>query len=144
MSQSIEIYWPDFNQTIKAGLLSELNAELCTQFLKTLPFKSIQSHAVVAGKQMYFPYRLNGSSKHYSEAMDKQPIGRINIELDFQYLSINYGPMTEPVPAVPVAQVDDGDIELLQQIGEKVWHNLLFEDRYLQVHVRWAGDDVYE
>ncbi|VEF46781.1 Uncharacterised protein [Bacillus freudenreichii] len=141
MSQGIEIHWPGFNQTVKAKLLSELNEELCTKFLNTLPFKSIQSHAVVAGKQMYFPYRLYGNSKLYSEDMDKQPIGRINIELNFQYLAINYGPMTEPVPAVPIAQIDSSDIEKLKQIGEKVWHNLLFEDRYLQVHVRLSGDD---
>ncbi|RNB78375.1 hypothetical protein [Brevibacillus panacihumi] len=141
MSTRIEICWPDFDCTVRATLLSEMNPELCEEFKKTLPFSSIQSHAVVAGKQMYLPYRLVSEVAYQEEPMDQQPVGRVNIELDFQYLAMNYGPMTEPVPAVPLAQIVDEDLDKIQVIGEKVWHNLLFDDHYLSVHVRLAGGD---
>lgn len=141
MSSFVEFYWPDLDCNTKAKLLTELNPELCKEFMKTLPFKSIQSHAVVAGKQMYFPYRLLADTVYQSEDMDKQPIGRINIELDFQYLAINYGPMTEPVPAIPLAQIVDEDLDKIINVGEKVWNNLLFSDEYLIVHVRLLGGD---
>jgi hypothetical protein len=65
--------------------------------------------------------------------MDRQPPGRINIELDFQYLAINYGPMTEPVPAVPIAQVDGRCLDALARIGRLAWDNLLFSEDFLTV-----------
>ncbi|WP_078592633.1 hypothetical protein [Evansella clarkii] len=140
MNEIITILWPDLEMEVKARLLVDLNPELCQELKDTMPIKSIQSHAVVAGKQMYFPFRFLPMGKGYNfESMDKQPLGRINIELDFQYLSINYGPMTEPVPALAVAQVIEDDIPILLQVGEKVWNNLLFSEEYLLVKVLPGG-----
>ena len=65
--------------------------------------------------------------------MNRQPPGRINIELDFQYLAVNYGPMTEPVPAVPIAQVADRCLEDLKVVGRMAWDNLLFSDAFVTV-----------
>ncbi|WP_408011099.1 hypothetical protein ACJROX_12630 [Pseudalkalibacillus sp. A8] len=141
MNEIIKIEWPDLDMEVRVKLLMDVNPILCKEIKETLPFKSIQSHAVVAGKQMYFPYRFISENKEYNfERMDKQPVGRINIELDFQYFSINYGLMTEPIPALPIAQVIDEDIQTLIQVGEKVWHNLLFSDTYLIVKVA-LGDE---
>jgi hypothetical protein len=66
--------------------------------------------------------------------MNRQPAGRINIELDFQYLAINYGPMTEPVPAVPIAQVAESRLEDLKAAGRMAWDNLLFGKAFVTVH----------
>ncbi|WP_158736792.1 hypothetical protein [Alteribacillus sp. YIM 98480] len=144
MRHDIELSWPLLHETIRARLLTEFHADLCAEIRDTLPFKSIQSHAVVAGKQMYFPYRLLPSSKSFQyEKMNAQPLGRINIELDFQYIAMSYGPMTEPVSALPIAQVIDEDIEKLCTVGEKVWHNLLYSENYIQVLMRESGDHHY-
>lgn len=142
MSYFIELSWKDLGVSAKAKLLTELNPDLIEKFVETLPFKSIQSHAVVAGKQMYFPYRLLGDTAYRSESMDKQPIGRINIEFDFQYLAINYGPMTESVPAVPLAQIIVEDIEKMKKVGKEVWNNLLYEEKYLTVNVDLIGGEI--
>ncbi|MEW5919860.1 MAG: hypothetical protein AB1796_02690 [Bacillota bacterium] len=137
----IHLHWPELQMSLQAYLLEEQWAELKEVFLKSLPMSSIQSHAVVAGRQMYFPVRLllpqAAEAKFYWEPMDKQPIGRINLEHVFQYLAINYEQPTEPVPALPLAQVVAEDVDTLLRIGEKVWHNLLFEPgRFLRVHVQ--------
>ena len=66
--------------------------------------------------------------------MNEQAIGRVNLELDFQYLAINYGPMNEPVPALPIAQIRDEDIEEIKQIGKLAWENLLFNTEFIMVH----------
>jgi hypothetical protein len=121
----LSISWPVLNARIAARLLDDFNPHGCSEFLKTLPVKSVQSHSVVAGNQIYCPFRLSvdrGAVR--SELMSDQGIGRVNIELDFQYLSINYGVITEAVPAVPLAQVEESDIPVLMDVGGRIWRNL--------------------
>ncbi|MDR2136805.1 MAG: hypothetical protein LBO68_00830 [Synergistaceae bacterium] len=121
----LSVAWPALNLRVAARLLDEFNPYACGEFLKTLPAKSIQSHSVVAGNQLYCPFRLNvDRSRLNRELMSDQGVGRLNIELDFQYLSINYGPITEAVPAVPLAQVTDADLSVLVNVGERIWRNL--------------------
>ena len=141
MAAQIELVWPRWKEKIRAALLTDLNPELCRQFMGSLPLESIQSHAVVAGQQIYFPCRFIPATTQLNyEMMDQQPVGRINLEVDFQYLAIQYGPSTEPVRALPIAQVDEADLDRLKQIGEKSWYNLLFSEEYIRVHVIEAGD----
>ena len=71
--------------------------------------------------------------------MAEQPIGRGNIELDFQYLSINYGVITEGVPAVAVLQVVKEDVPKLQWIGEQVLDNLFYGTKYMKVMMTYLG-----
>ena len=128
---------------VKAKLLTELNTSACEAFIKTLPNKSIQSHAVVAGHQIYCPYRLLVDKNECAyESMERQPVGRINVDLDFQYLSINYGKITEAVPALAIAQIVTDDIDKLAILGEKVWHNLLFSDDYILVEFEYLGGEI--
>jgi hypothetical protein len=134
MADLFTISWPKRGASITAELLARQDPELIGRFRDSLPRKSIQSHAVVAGFQMYCPFRMSFFPKHpYHEPMNEQPPGRINLELDFQYLAINYGAMTEPVPALPVAQVLKEDIPVLVRMGKQAWENLLFSDEFLLV-----------
>ena len=128
------ISWPRFEKAVEAELLEEQDPKLCQDFWDALPFRSIQSHAVCAGVQMYCPFRLVSLPSHpFYEPMNEQPVGRVNLELDFQYMAINYGPMREPVPALPIAQIEDNDIEEIKIMGKMAWDNLLFSDEFLMV-----------
>lgn len=143
-SYSIRLVWPELGLTVRACLLAQQSAPLKDVLWDSLPIVSIQSHAVVAGRQMYFPVRLllPAQLEHgcYWEPMDRQPAGRLNLDPAFQYLAINYERPTEPVPALPLAQVIDEDMDTLVSVGEKVWYNLLFErGRFLTVRVE-RGD----
>lgn len=134
MKEYVNINFPSLNTELRAELLMDFNPFLCEDFKKTLPSKSIQSHAVCAGDQLYCPYRLSVDWNQCNfEDMSKQPNGRVNMELDFQYLSINYGKMFESVPAAALAQIVDEDIPKLADIGKAAWNNLLFEKDYILV-----------
>ena len=128
------IEWPQWGKTVEAELLKDQDSKLCQDFWDVLPSRSIQSHAVCAGVQMYFPFRLVSlPSQPFYEPMNEQPVGRVNLELDFQYLAINYGPMREPVPALPIAQIRDDDMEEIKIVGRMAWDNLLFSDDFITV-----------
>lgn len=135
MGRLFTIAWPRFNKTVEAELLEEQDPKLRQDFWDALPFRSIQSHAVCAGVQMYCPFRLVSLPSQPSyEPMNQQAVGRVNLELDFQYLAINYGPMREPVPALPIAQIRSHDIEDIQILGKMAWDNLLFSDEFVLVY----------
>lgn len=135
MGKIFTINWPKLEKAVEAELNEDQDRELQESFWNALPFSSIQSHAVCAGLQMYAPFRsvcLPSNPKY--EPMNEQAVGRVNLELDFQYLAINYGPMSEPVPALPIAQIRDEDIEEIKQIGKMAWENLLFNTEFIMVH----------
>ncbi|MCI8560688.1 MAG: hypothetical protein HFH03_06155 [Dorea sp.] len=136
----IKIEWDLLKTSVRAELLTKFNPVAVERLKETLPYTSIQSHAVVAGGQMYCPYRLVlGTDECNTENMAEQPIGRGNIELDFQYLSINYGVITEGVPAVAVLQVVKEDVPKLQWIGEQVLDNLFYGTKYMKVMMTYLG-----
>ena len=143
LKTQIRFRWPQINTQISVDLLSEFNPFLTSALLDMLPLVSIQSHAVVAGQQIYFPTRLvlPKNEAAATEPMNEQPDGRVNFEPFFQYISISYGPVSEPVPAWAIGQVVDSDIEKLGDLGRTVWDNLLSEDDPLMVAVEHATDD---
>jgi len=126
--------WPELGCQVRVKLLDDINPELCDILLARLPLTSIQSHAVVCGEQMYFPFAAPAvPAAAYFENMASQPAGRMNIEPKFHYLSVNYGPNHEAVPALAVAQVLEEDLGMLRTVGRLVWDNLLFSTEYLHV-----------
>ena len=134
MGKLFTISWPKWGKTIQAELFEEQDDGFRDNFWATLPTKSIQSHAVCAGIQMYFPFNMvRPPSEPFTEPMNEQPPGRVNLELDFQYLSINYGPMEEPVPAVPIAQIKAADLAEIETIGKLSWENLVFSYDFVEV-----------
>jgi hypothetical protein len=143
LKAQVRLRWPQLNIQISIDLLNDLNPFLTNSLLGLLPLLSIQSHAVVAGQQIYFPTRLmlpKGEAAS-TEPMNEQPDGRVNFEPFFQYLSINYGPVSEPVPAWAIGQVVESDIEKLASLGRVVWDNLMSDDDPFIVAVERAADD---
>ena len=135
MGKIFTINWPKLGKAVEAELIANQDRELRESFWNALPFSSIQSHAVCAGLQMYSPFRLVclPSNPNY-EPMNEQGVGRVNLELHFQQLAITYGPLSESVPALPIAQIRDEHIEDIIQIGKMAWENLLFNTEFILVH----------
>lgn len=123
MAHSVRFRWPQLDVTVQVRLLDDYNPELTHALWEQLPLLSIQSHAIVAGQQIYAPTRLSLADldRAYTEPMNEQPSGRINFEPYFQYLALNYGPMSEPVPAWPIGQVATDDLARLSALGQQVW-----------------------
>jgi hypothetical protein len=137
----ITLSWPELDSQIRCELLDELNPALCASVLRSLPILSIQTHAVVAGKQIYFPTRLalEDPEAAYTEDLSRQPHGRVNFDPSFQYVSLNYGPVSEAVPAWPIAQVAPEDLPRLDALGERIWKNLSNGDDALHVLMAREG-----
>lgn len=134
MDKIIKMKWPKLGKEVKVRLLTDINLEVCDRVLFQLPVKSIQSHAAVCGKQMYCPYAFTDFPKNMIfEDMSKQQIGRVNLELNFQYLSVNYGIVNEAVPALAIGQVMEEDIYTIKEVGYQMWNNLLFSNDYIEV-----------
>ena len=73
----INIHFGKVDLDVRAYLLTDFNPEVCQAFKNTLPNRSVMSHAVVAGEQMYWPYRLVvDRACCNTEDMAKQPPGR--------------------------------------------------------------------
>jgi hypothetical protein len=140
LSRLIRLRWPQLNITVQASLLDLQVPALTADLWASFPIQSIQTHAAVAGKQIYFPSRLllPDPSSAYTEPMNEQPPGRINLEPFFQYVSLNYGPVSEAVPAWPIAQVAEADIPRLAELGKLVWDNLTTRGAPLLVIVERA------
>ncbi len=135
MSNTFTISWPVWGKSIEAELFDQQEVGLCAAFWDSMPSKSIQSHASCAGFQIYCPYKLAyPPSNPFYEPMNEQKAGRINLELDFQYLSINYSSMEEPVPALPIAQVKERFLKEIETIGKMAWDNLLFSSEFIEVN----------
>lgn len=135
MGKIFTISWPKLGKSVEAELLESQDRELRISFWNALPVSSIQSHSLSAGLQMCAPFRsiCHPSNPTY-ESMNEQAIGRVNLELECQHLAINYGPMSQPVPVLPIAQIRDEDLEELTQIGKMAWENLLFNTEFILVH----------
>ncbi|MCC7447352.1 MAG: hypothetical protein IT324_08055 [Anaerolineae bacterium] len=140
MNRTVRFRWPQLDAAIQVALLDDLNPNLVNDLWTAAPLMSIQSHAVVAGQQMYFPTRLilPDPQAAYTEPMNTQPLGRINFEPFFQYISINYGPVSEAVPTWPVGQVVGPDIPKLAVLGKRIWENLAGRENPLLVIVEPA------
>jgi len=140
VNRTVRLRWPQLDTAIQVALLDDLNPDLANDLWTAAPLMSIQSHAVVAGQQMYFPTRLilPDPQAAYTEPMNAQPLGRINFEPFFQYISINYGPVSEAVPTWPVGQVAALDIPKLAGLGKRVWENLTRRENPLLVVVEPA------
>ena len=52
----ILMQWPELGLQVRLKLLDEINPALCEVLRARLPLTSIQSHAVVCGAQLYFPF----------------------------------------------------------------------------------------
>jgi hypothetical protein len=143
VNRTVRLRWPQLDTAIQVTLLDDLNPGLANDLWAATPLTSIQSHAVVAGQQMYFPTRLilPDPQAAYTESMNVQQPGRVNFEPFFQYISINYGPVSEAVPAWPIGQVAAPDIPKLAGLGKHIWENLISRESPLLVVVEQADTE---
>lgn len=144
MDKFITLKFNPINITIKAKLLYDLNPNLCRILVKSLPYRSIQCHALVAGQQLYHYTPIIEAVTYRAKTREdktKQPIGRINMS-SLELLSIKYGLITEYLESVPVAQVVDRDIEKLKEVGFFVWESIYKTKKLIMVTVSLEGQKV--
>lgn len=140
-AKQIEISWPELGVTV-SGELDERNPVLARELWDSLPYQSLQGHALVAGQHLYHVAPVHALL--YAPADHKidrraAPVGTIFCSR-LQHLGIKYGELTEPMPATPVGQVSDADLDAVVDAGRGVWEAIYSTKRPVLVEVRRAGE----
>jgi hypothetical protein len=136
----VEIAWPDLGITVSAELDGR-NAVLADALWESLPYRSLQGHALVAGHDLYhvapIPSLLHLHAPHRFDRREA-PDGTVFCSA-LQHVGIKYGTLTEPMPASPVGQVRPEDMPGLIEAGHAVWDSVHATKKPVLVEVRKAG-----
>ncbi|MGW4411212.1 cucumopine synthase-related protein [Nonomuraea sp. NPDC004702] len=139
--RQIEILWPTIGVSVTADLDGR-NRDLADALWRTLPYRSLQGHALVAGHHLYhlapMPELLHVPGVH---KIDRRiaPDGSVFCSR-LQHLGIKYGPLSEPMPATPIGTVREEDLDALAEAGKAVWQSVYSGGEPVIVEVRRAGD----
>ncbi|MEU2930266.1 hypothetical protein ABZ636_35225 [Streptomyces sp. NPDC007251] len=137
----IEISWPDPGITVTAELDGR-NPALADALWESLPYRSLQGHALVAGEHLYHHapipalLHLHGSDRIADRR--EAPDGTVFCSA-LQHLGIKYGTLTEPMPASPVGRIRVEDLPALAEAGKAVWDAVYSTKKQILVEVRRAG-----
>ncbi|MFJ5227411.1 hypothetical protein [Streptomyces sp. NPDC088400] len=139
----VEIAWPDLGISVTAELDGR-NAELADALWESLPYQSLQGHALVAGEHLYHAAPIP-SLLHLSPSMriaDRRdaPDGTVFCSA-LQHVGIKYGTLTEPMPAAPVGRIRQEDMPALLEAAQAVWDSVYSTKKPILVDVRKAGSE---
>ncbi|PLB53813.1 hypothetical protein P170DRAFT_451806 [Aspergillus steynii IBT 23096] len=121
--RTIKIHWPKLNIMITA-IMTERNPALVNLLFSKLPYRSLQSHALVSGDHLY--HLVPAEALIYTHPDHKvpnralEPDGTVFLS-GFQHMAIKYGTLTEDLPAAPCGYVVPEDIEKLKKAGSLLW-----------------------
>lgn len=125
-----------------AAELDQRNPALAQCFWDALPYRSLQGHALVAGKHLYHVapvHSLLHAPAEYRVDRRTVPDGTLFCSR-LQHLGIKYGELTEPMTATPIGQVVPEDLDALIEAGREVWHSVYATKEPVIAEVRRAGE----
>src|SRR5262245_48238665 len=102
--KQIEIEWVPLGLKVTAALVEDQNPNLCKLLWNSLPYATIQTHALVSGEHLYHVApipELVTTPAMYKEDRTQSPEGTVFLS-QLQHLAIKYGHITEYIPAAPV------------------------------------------
>jgi len=131
----MEIRWPTIGVRVEAESL-DYNREFSQKFWESLPFKTIQLHAMVTGEDMYSYCPV--SPVDYLHLVEKRvpinevPPGYVTWST-LGLIAIVYGPCSEPLKTQPVARIPDRFLEDLKRAGRAAWESIFITKEKLLV-----------
>ncbi len=139
--RAVEIEWQPLGITVVAQLSEGPNRNLCDLFWDSLPYNSLQNHALVSGHHLY--HLVPSVAFVYTPAESKvdrttSPDGTLFLS-QLQHLAIKYGPLSEYIPAAPVGSVIPEHIPLLREAGRACWDATFRTKQIVEVRVRRKG-----
>ncbi|MFF1561224.1 hypothetical protein [Streptomyces sp. NPDC058279] len=141
IGRNVEIAWPDLGITVTAEL-DDRNPALADALWESLPYQSLQGHALVAGSHLYHMAPIHSllytHASHRIPDRRDAPDGTVFCSA-LQHLGIKYGTLSEPMPASPVGQVRPADMPALREAGQAVWDAVYSTKKPITVEVRRAG-----
>ncbi|MFI8993285.1 hypothetical protein [Streptomyces sp. NPDC053542] len=121
--RQIEISWQSIGAKLRITLDEGRNAQLVEPLWASLPYQTLQGHALVAGDCIYHvppAHDLLHAVPDHKVDRKIQPNGTVFCSA-VQHLTIKYGELTEPMPTAPIGSVVPEDLDTLPKIGQMVW-----------------------
>lgn len=143
-SRQIEIEWHPIGITVTAELYDAPNRNLSDLFWASLPYNSLQNHALVSGHHLYHLVplvELIHTQAEMKEDRTQSPDGTLFLS-QLQHLAIKYGPLSEYIPAAPVGRVIDEHLPLLREAGQACWSATFRSKEVIEVRVRRRGEQA--
>ena len=141
MKKIFQVEWPKLGIRLEAGPLP-YNQKLFEFFWRSMPFKTIQLHAMVTGEDMYSYCPV--SPIEYMHLVEKQlpinkvPPGYITWSA-LGLVAIVYGPCTEPLRTQPIAEIPKPFHEDLRRAGRAAWDSIFNTKEKLLVEFKQIG-----
>jgi hypothetical protein len=127
----MKIRWPELGITVEARSLP-YNRALADRFWASLPFKTLQIHAMVSGDDLY-AYGPESILDH-AELIERRlpinemPVGTIGWSV-LGLFAIYYGPCTETLHSTPIAAISEKYHDDLKEVGRSVWDSVFTTKR---------------
>jgi hypothetical protein len=140
--RQIEIEWPAIERRVVADLIETKNPNLCDLLWDSLPYNSIQSHALVSGDHLYHVapiWRLVWEQAKAKEDRTKSPDGTVFLS-QLQHMAIKYGPLTEYIPAAVVGRVIPEHVPILRLAGQEIWRAAYETKQVIEVRITRKGE----
>lgn len=140
-SRIIQVEWPRLGIRLEARPL-RYNQRLFEKFWESLPFKTLQLHAMVTGEDMYSYCPV--SPIEYMDLVEKRlpinevPPGYITWS-GLGLVAVVYGPCTEPLNTQPIAEIPKRFHEELKRAGQAAWDSMFNTKEKLVVEFRKKG-----
>jgi len=133
----IRLTWQPYGISVRATLASNLNEQLCTEFLESVPFRVLQDHAVVAGESMFaWTPAVSLASVQTRERVCDAPPGRLRFQqATGQKIVVAYGTTTETVSSPVLGAVFPEDVHLLPQLGKHVMESTFRNKEHIWLEV---------
>jgi hypothetical protein len=121
----VRLRWEPYGLEAVGELATDLNEELCREFLAALPFTVLQDHAVVSGRTMYaWTPLVSLAPTPVTERICDAPDGRLRYSMATgNKLVVQYGPANEPLRVPVLGQVVPEDLGVLEKVGALVWES---------------------
>jgi hypothetical protein len=142
--KTLEVEWPKLGIKVEAKGLS-YNRELFDAFCKSLPFETIQLHAMVTGEDMYSYCPV--SVVEYQNLIENKikinegPVGSVCWS-GLGLVAIIYGPCTEPLTTQPIALIPQKYHDDLREAGRAAWESIFNTKQLLVVEFREKGGQI--
>lgn len=139
--RQLEIEWSTLGISVRADLDTR-NPELADAVWDALPYRSLQGHALVSGQYLYHVAPICDLLHVTAPCVaDRrfEPDGMLYCTR-LQHVGIKYGPVTEPLPMLPLARIKMEDFDALRAAGREIWDAVYSTKKVIEVEVRRAGE----
>ena len=143
MQRKLRLQTVQTNLSILADLLEDQNPQACEALWNNLPYRSVQLHTVVAGKNIYnfIPDHTPffNHQPHLVRRMETEP-GTIFSPFP-RSMFIKYGDDSEDHQFPPVARVREKDLDTLEEIGRLCWEGM-YRTKVAQEVIVTRAEDI--